>query len=208
MYLVSPETAAATALKGYFADPTTLGFTVAAEMPERFLINDNLILEPENFRDIEVERGPNIKPFPVNTAMPERLAGKTLIVLDDNITTDHIMPSNAKLLPYRSNIPHLSDYCLSPVDPEFASRAKAQGGGWVVAGQNYGQGSSREHAALVPLYLKIKGVIAKSFARIHRDNLINNGLLPLVLANEADYDTFAEGDELVVDDAPAGESVR
>lgn len=203
VYLVSPETAAATALKGYFADPTTLGFTVAAEMPERFLINDNLILEPENFRDIEVERGPNIKPFPVNTAMPERLAGKTLIVLDDNITTDHIMPSNAKLLPYRSNIPHLSDYCLSPVDPEFASRAKAQGGGWVVAGQNYGQGSSREHAALVPLYLKIKGVIAKSFARIHRDNLINNGLLPLVLANEADYDTFAEGDELVVDDAPA-----
>ncbi len=156
---------------------------------------------PKNASDVEVQRGPNIKPFPLNSALKETTEGKVLLKMEDNITTDHIMPSNAKLLPYRSNIPHLSDFCLAPVDETFPARAKAEGGGFLVAGHNYGQGSSREHAALVPLYLGIKGVICKSFARIHMANLINSGILPLVFKDEADYDRIDAEDELVITDS-------
>ena len=201
VYLVSPETAAFSAINGYLTDPADMPEIEKPALPERFAVNDNLILKPEDFKDIKVVRGPNIKPFPINSALKEKVEGETLIVCEDNITTDHIMPSNAKLLPYRSNIPYLSDYCLNPVDPTFAARAKAAGGGFIVAGSNYGQGSSREHAALVPLYLGIKGVIAKSFARIHRDNLINSGILPLVFKNESDYDKISAGDKLVIENA-------
>ena len=201
VYLVSPETAAFSAINGYLTDPADMPEVEKPALPERFAVNDNLILKPENFEDVKVVRGPNIKPFPINSALKDRVEGETLIVCEDNITTDHIMPSNAKLLPYRSNIPYLSDYCLNPVDPTFAARAKSAGGGFIVAGSNYGQGSSREHAALVPLYLGIKGVIAKSFARIHRDNLINSGILPLVFKSENDCDKISAGDKLVIENA-------
>lgn len=200
VYLVSPETAAYTALYGKIVDASTLP-CYDVDMPERFDINDNLILDPKDFTDITVERGPNIKPFPLNTALGEKVSGKVLLVAEDNITTDHIMPSNSKLLPYRSNIPYLSNYCMQPVDPEFSQRAKDNGGGFIVAGDNYGQGSSREHAALVPLYLGIKGVIAKSFARIHRDNLINSGILPLTFAYESDYEKLSVYDEITIENA-------
>ncbi len=199
IFLVSCETAAATALAGVLTDPRTLDTDLTVKLPEEFLINDNLVIppaEPGQEDTVEVVRGPNIKPFPIGKALAEDVSGAVLLKMEDNITTDHIMPSNAKLLPYRSNIPHLSDYCLSPVDETFPARAKAAGGGILVAGANYGQGSSREHAALVPLYLGIRAVIAKSFARIHRDNLINNGILPLTFADEADYDSVAQGDIL------------
>ena len=173
-------------------------------MPSEFLARDNMVVAPaENGSEVEVVRGPNIKPFPLNTKMPEIVSGKTLIKVEDNITTDHIMPSNAKLLPYRSNIPHLAEFCLTPCDPEFPKRAKENNGGFIIGGVNYGQGSSREHAALAPLYLGIKGVLAKSFARIHMANLINSGILPLVFKNEADYDDIAMGDELCIENAPA-----
>ena len=201
VYLVSPETAAFSAVNGYLTDPTDCPELAPVKMPESFLINDNLILDPKDFKDVEVVRGPNIKPFPKAEPLKNTVAGETLIVLEDNITTDHIMPSNARLLPYRSNIPYLADYCLNPVDPDFSKRAKEKGGGFIVAGSNYGQGSSREHAALVPLYLKIKAVIAKSFARIHRDNLINNGILPLEFTDENDYDRISEGDKLEISGA-------
>lgn len=200
VYLVSPETAAYTALEGYFVDPSKKK-CYDIDMPEAFELNDNLILDPKDFKDVTVERGENIKPFPLNVKLPETVSGKVLLVAEDNITTDHIMPSNARLLPYRSNIPYLSEHCFEPVDPEFPARAKKNGGGFIVAGSNYGQGSSREHAALVPLYLGIKGVIAKSFARIHRDNLINSGILPLTFKNEADYESISEGDELIIENA-------
>ncbi len=147
-------------------------------------------------------RGPNIKPFPKAAPPAETISGKVLIKVGDNITTDHIMPSNAKLLPYRSNVPYLANYCLTPCDEDFPARAKANGGGFIVAGANYGQGSSREHAALAPLYLGVKAVLAKSFARIHRANLMNNGILPLVFTDEADYDAMSQDDELVIDNAP------
>lgn len=200
VYLVSPETAAYTALAGHFVDASKEK-CYDVDMPEEFELNDNLILDPKDFTDVTVQRGPNIKPFPLNVALAERVNGKVLLKTEDNITTDHIMPSNSKLLPYRSNIPYLSEHCMEPVDPEFPKRAKENGGGFIVAGSNYGQGSSREHAALVPLYLGIKGVIAKSFARIHRDNLINSGILPLTFVNEADYDAIEQGDELIVENA-------
>ncbi len=146
------------------------------------MINDNLIIEPATEGEVvEVKRGPNIKPFPKAEALKELVTGKALTKVGDNITTDHIMPSNAKLLPYRSNVPYLSNFCLTPCDEEFPEKAKENGGGIIVAGTNYGQGSSREHAALAPVYLGIKAVLAKSFARIHKANLINNGILPLVL---------------------------
>lgn len=203
VYLVSPETAAASAVAGVFTSPLNLEQSrleaLGIPMPEAFEINDNMVIPPaEEGEEIEVVRGPNIKPFPINKAMPEEIFGEVLLKMEDNITTDHIMPSNAKLLPYRSNIPYLSDYCLAPVDESFPARAKEKKGGFLVAGQNYGQGSSREHAALVPLYLGIKGVIAKSFARIHMSNLINSGILPLVFANEADYDKIGQGDQLEI----------
>ena len=199
IYLVSCETAAASALSGVLSDPRALDTDLNIPMPERFAYNDNLIIPPatpETADEVEVVRGPNIKPFPQAEKLADSLTGKALLKMEDNITTDHIMPSDSKLLPYRSNIPKLSEYCLTPVDATFPERAKAAGGGFLIAGQNYGQGSSREHAALVPLYLKVRGILAKSFARIHRDNLINNGILPMTFADEADYDRFDRDDEL------------
>ncbi len=204
VYLVSPEVAAASAITGVLTDPRELGEAPVVEMPKEFLAKDNMVVAPaEDGSSVEVVRGPNIKPFPLNTKMPETVSGKTLIKVEDNITTDHIMPSNAKLLPFRSNIPHLAEFCLTPCDPEFPKRAKENGGGFIIGGVNYGQGSSREHAALAPLYLGIKGVLAKSFARIHMANLINSGILPLVFKNEADYDDIDLADELAIENAPA-----
>ena len=202
IYLVSCETAAATALTGVLTDPRGVDADLDVVMPDTFLYNDNLIIPPapeEEADAVEVVRGPNIKPFPKAEALAESLSGKVLLKMEDNITTDHIMPSDSSLLPFRSNIPKLSEHCLTPVDPTFPERAKAEGGGFLLAGQNYGQGSSREHAALVPLYLKVRGVLAKSFARIHRANLINNGILPLEFADEADYDRFSQDDEIRLD---------
>ena len=199
IYLVSCETAAISALTGVLTDPRTLDVDLEVPQPEHFEHNDNLVIppvEPGHEAEVEVVRGPNIHPFPLGKALAETVSGKVLLKMEDNITTDHIMPSNAKLLPYRSNIPYLSDYCLTPVDAAFPARAKAEKGGILVAGQNYGQGSSREHAALVPLYLGIRAVVAKSFARIHQANLINNGILPLTFANEADYADIDQMDEL------------
>ena len=197
IYLVSPEVAAASALAGHLVDPRTLGEMPEIEMPEHFVINDNMIVKPaENPAEVEVVRGPNIQPFPLGKPLADAISGKVLLKMEDNITTDHIAPSDAKLLPFRSNVPYLSDFCLTPVDATFPARAKKEGGGILVAGMNYGQGSSREHAALVPLYLGIRAVVAKSFARIHQANLINNGILPLTFQNEADYDRIAQGDTL------------
>ena len=201
IYLTSCETAAVTALTGVLTDPRCLDIDLTVPQPEAFEVNDNLVIPPvaEGAEDsVEVVRGPNIKPFPLGHALEDQLQGTVLLRMEDNITTDHIMPSNAKLLPYRSNIPHLSDFCLTPVDETFPARAKAAGGGFLVAGSNYGQGSSREHAALVPLYLGIRAVIAKSFARIHQANLINNGILPLTFVQESDYDRISAGDELAL----------
>ena len=200
VYIVGPETAAVSAVTGHLTDPETWdGGEPPYRVPELFDIDDGMLIRPpRDGSQVEVVRGPNIKPVPRTEPPAETLAGRALIKLGDNITTDHIMPSNAKLLPYRSNIPYLSDYCLTPVDPAFPARAKAEHGGMLVAGQNYGQGSSREHAALVPLYLGIRAVVAKSFARIHRDNLINNGILPLTFANEGDYDDISPMDELTL----------
>lgn len=199
IYLTSCETAAATAISGVLTDPRGLNLDLTVEQPKQFDINDNLVISPvaEGQEDtVEVVRGPNIKPFPLGHDLEDEVRGKVLLKMEDNITTDHIMPSNAKLLPYRSNIPHLSDFCLTPVDETFPARAKAEKGGILVAGANYGQGSSREHAALVPLYLGIRAVAARSFARIHQANLINNGILPLTFADEADYDRIDQMDEL------------
>ena len=202
VYLVSPEVAATSAITGCLTDPRDFGEAPAVGMPEAFIINDNMILAPAaEGEDVEVVRGPNIKPFPVNTELAESLSGKALIKVGDNITTDHIMPSNAKLLPFRSNVPYLSEFCLTPCDPEFPKRAKENGGGFIIGGSNYGQGSSREHAALAPLQLGVKGVITKSFARIHMANLINSGIIPMTFAEEADYDGIDNGDELVMENA-------
>ena len=206
VYIVSPETAAASALAGVLTDPRCVDADLQVDMPETFLYNDNLIIPPaaEDVADeVEVVRGPNIKPFPKAEKLAESLKGKVLLKMEDNITTDHIMPSDSSLLPFRSNIPKLSEHCLAPVDPTFPQRAKEAQGGFLLAGQNYGQGSSREHAALVPLYLKIRGVLAKGFARIHRANLINNGILPLEFVNEADYDRFDMSDEIALENVRA-----
>lgn len=197
VYLVSCETAAASALTGVLTDPRTLQVDLDIPQPAHFEVNDHLMIPPAQPGDsVEVVRGPNIQPFPLGKPLPETVCGKVLLKMEDNITTDHIMPSNAKLLPFRSNIPYLSDFCLTPVDDSFPARAKREGGGILLAGQNYGQGSSREHAALVPLYLGVRAVLAKSFARIHQANLINNGILPLTFVHEEDYDEIAPMDEL------------
>ncbi len=206
VYLLSPETAAVSAINGVLTNPLGTVELSDIQMPETFHLNDTMVIAPapeDNgaYTEVEVIKGPNIKPFPKTEPLAGKVEGKALIVVGDNITTDHIMPSNAKLLPYRSNIPYLSNYCLAPCDPEFPQRAKDNGGGFIVGGSNYGQGSSREHAALAPVYLDIKGVAAKSFARIHKNNLINNGILPLVFENEADYDSIEQGDELAIDNA-------
>lgn len=202
VYLVSPETAAASAITGVFTDPTTLGKAPAFEIPTAFLIDDNMIEPPASVEEadsVEILRGPNIKEFPVSDKLAKNIKAPALLKVEDNITTDHIMPAGAKILPFRSNIPHLSQYCFAVCDESFPERAKAAGKGIIVGGANYGQGSSREHAALVPLYLGVKAVITKSFARIHRSNLINAGILPLNFANEADYDRIDQGDALVLE---------
>lgn len=199
IYLVSCETAAVTALTGVLTDPRCLDIDLDIPMPETYTVNDNLVIPsvaPGEEDTVEVVRGPNIQPFPLGKPLADAISGKVLLKMEDNITTDHIAPSDAKLLPFRSNVPYLSDFCLTPVDATFPARAKKEGGGILVAGMNYGQGSSREHAALVPLYLGIRAVVAKSFARIHQANLINNGILPLTFQNEADYDRIAQGDTL------------
>ena len=202
VYLVSPEVAAIAAIRGEVTDPRDFGLPPIVKMPERFMINDNLVINPpDDSFSIEVVRGPNIKPFPTNTELPDFIEGKALAKLEDNITTDHIMPSNSKLLPFRSNIPYLADFCLTPSDPDFPEKAKQYGGGFIVGGANYGQGSSREHAALVPLYLGVKGVLAISFARIHMANLINNGILPLTFENSSDYDIISILDDFIMQDA-------
>ena len=199
VYLVSPETAAASALTGVFTDPRTLGEPVSVTMPEHFLINDNMIISPADEADmdrVDIVRGPNIKPFPQTSPLPESITAKVLLKVEDNLTTDHIMPAGAKILPLRSNIPAISEHCFTRCDPEFPARCKKEGAGIIIGGSNYGQGSSREHAALAPLYLGIKAVVVKSFARIHVANLINAGILPLTFENEADYDKVSFGDEL------------
>ncbi len=202
VYLVSPETAAASAIAGVFVDPTTLGDAPKIELPEKFKINDNLIELPAaegEAQYVTVERGPNIKPIPVGAPPARDLECELILKVGDNITTDHIMPAGTKVLPYRSNVPKLSEFCFTVCDADFPSRAAAKGGGVILGGSNYGQGSSREHAALVPLYLGIKAVVAKSFARIHVANLINFGIVPMTLLDERDYDLINEGDEIVIE---------
>ena len=202
VYLVSPEVAAASALAGVFTDPTELGAAPKINLPESFLINDNLIELPASVEDadsVTVERGPNIKPIPKGVAPRENLSTKIILKVGDNITTDHIMPAGTKILPYRSNVPKLSEFCFTVCDADFPERAKREGGGIILGGTNYGQGSSREHAALVPLYLGIKAVIAKSFARIHVANLINFGIVPFTLENPDDYDLISENEDITID---------
>ena len=202
IYLVSPEVAAVAAITGVVTNPADFGEPPVVTMPDAFKVNDNMVIMPSATpEDVEVVRGPNIKPFPAHHKLADTVEGKTLIKVEDNITTDHIMPSNAKLLPFRSNIPYLADYCLTPCDEQFPARAKENNGGFIIGGQNYGQGSSREHAALAPLQLGVKGVIALSFARIHMANLINNGILPLTFKDAADYDKINMLDELVIENA-------
>ena len=203
IYLVSPETAALSAVTGVLTDPTTLGDMPEITMPERFLINDNMVLLPDAPADAakrEILYGPNIKAVPTGKPLEDTVSGEVLLKVGDNITTDHIMPAGAKILPYRSNVPYLSQFCFGVCDKTFPERAKKAGGGMVVGGANYGQGSSREHAALVPLYLGVKAVIAVSFARMHKANLINSGILPLTFKDPADYDLIAQGDEIELKD--------
>ena len=189
IYLVSPEVAAASAIAGVLTDPRELGEAPKIEMPEHFVIDDGMIIPPaENPDEVEVIKGPNIKEFPLGHELEESISTKVMLKTEDNITTDHILPAGSKLLPYRSNIPYYSDYCFIHVDPKFPARCKELGGGVIIGGSNYGQGSSREHAALVPLYLGIRAVVAKSFARIHKANLVNSGIIPLTFKNPEDYD--------------------
>ena len=206
VYLVSPETAAASALTGFITDPTTLPPIAQPQQPDRFRINDDGIIAPlpaAEAEAAEVLRGPNIKPFPETSPLDDHMEAAVILKVGDNITTDHIMPAGSKVLPYRSNVPKISEFCFSVVDETFAARAKEAGKGFIVGGSNYGQGSSREHAALAPLYLGIKAVIAKSFARIHAANLVNAGILPLIFENPDDYDEVKQGDVLRLENVRA-----
>lgn len=201
IYLVSPETAAVSAVAGVFTDPTTCGFDISVEMPESFIINDNLIEPPAPAAEadgVKIQYGPNIKPFPVTESLADDIRAKAILKVGDNITTDHIMPAGAKILPYRSNIPYLSQFCFRQCDGNFAENCKREKAGIIIGGANYGQGSSREHAALVPLYLGIKAVITKSFARIHCANLVNAGIVPLTFSNPDDYGKITQGDGLLL----------
>lgn len=207
VYLVSPETAVAAALTGYITDPRILGTMPKVQMPKEFLIDDSAIVEPASEAEaasLEILRGPNIKKFPDSFPQEDTLSAPLILKVGDNITTDHIMPAGAKILPYRSNIPHLSQFCFAVCDTTFPERAKAAGRSIIVGGSNYGQGSSREHAALVPLYLGVRAVITKSFARIHIANLINAGIMPLTFKNPDDYDKLNQGDELELNNVYAG----
>ena len=207
VYLVSPETAAASALAGFICDPTTLPPIPEITLPAHFVIDDSSVLQPlppEEAVNAQVLRGPNIKPFPKGNPVGDTISAQLVLKVGDNITTDHIMPAGAKVLPYRSNIPKMSEFCFEVCDPEFPARAKAAGQGIILGGSNYGQGSSREHAALVPMYLGIRAVVTKSFARIHVANLINAGILPLTFQNEADYDRFPQGASLTITGILAG----
>ena len=202
IYLVSPETAAASALSGVFTDPRNLGPAPAITLPPRFLVDDNMVEPPvpaEDMDSVAIAYGPNIKPFPVSEPLPAELTARAVLKAGDNITTDHIMPAGAKILPYRSNIPYLSQFCFAQCDPDFAAHCREAGRAIVIGGANYGQGSSREHAALVPLYLGVKAVIAKSFARIHAANLVNAGILPFTFADADDYDRIETGDDLALE---------
>ncbi len=206
IYLVSPEVAAASAIAGVFTDPRELGDMPEFKLPDVFAINDNMVVPPVEEADmdsVEILRGPNIKPFPETSPLDESIEAGVSLKVGDNITTDHIMPAGAKILPLRSNIPAISQHCFTICDDQFPSKAKEMGKSIIVGGSNYGQGSSREHAALAPLYLGIKAVLVKSFARIHRANLINAGILPLTFVNEADYDSISQGDELVLENVRA-----
>ncbi len=201
IYLVSPEVAAISAITGCLTDPRTIGDMPEFKLPEKFDINDNMVTLPvdiDNMNDVDILRGPNIKPFPATTPLVDTIECKCSLKVGDNITTDHIMPAGAKILPLRSNIPEISKYCFTVCDEAFPERAKSLGKSIIVGGVNYGQGSSREHAALAPLHLGVKAVLVKSFARIHRSNLINAGILPLTFVNENDYDMINEGDDLVI----------
>ncbi len=200
VYLTSPEVCAASALTGVITDPRKLGAYPKVDLPEKYVQDDNMVVAPAQAAEkVEIIRGPNIKPLPLAQAMPNSVRGPVLLKMGDNITTDHIMPAGAHILPLRSNVPAISEYVFTRVDPDFPKRARASGGGVVVGGENYGQGSSREHAALVPMYLGIKAVIAKSIARIHYANLINFGIVPLTFENKVDYDKIAQGDILEID---------
>ncbi|MFX0059714.1 MAG: aconitate hydratase [Candidatus Hodarchaeota archaeon] len=201
-YLVSPETAAATAITGKMTDPRTFGKMPKIEMPKKFMVNDNLIIPPlplEEARKVEIIRGPNIKPLPEFNPLPEKLEGEVLLKVEDDITTDHIMPAGAKILPLRSNIPEISKFVFNVVDDTFHDRSLEKGGGFIIGGDNYGQGSSREHAAIAPKYLGIKAVVVKSFARIHLANLVNFGIVPLTFVNKEDYSKIDLGENIEID---------
>lgn len=207
IYLVSPEVAAVSAITGVLTNPVSeLGEMPAFNLPEKFLINDNMVELPASEKDsdtVNIVYGPNIKSVPTGAALTDSVKTKVILKVGDNITTDHIMPAGAKILPYRSNVPHLSQFCFKQCDENFAENCKKMGGGIIIGGQNYGQGSSREHAALVPLYLGIKAVVAKSFARLHKANLINSGIIPLTFKNPEDYDKIEKFDEVVLKDVKA-----